>query len=886
MKNRRTVIIILGIILILINLLAFVVWFFIFYDNDSLGYVDLKFIRENTSWDDENKLSELTVERGYDDANITGFNLIFDFEKGSVKHFVEELIDKGEKKVIKLNFSNFEEGNLVSIKIVPVFDGKEGRVTDEILFEVIPKNNLGENKDFDEPVNRIDDDKKPCIPTKTCDDYVCGNKLSDGCKNILNCGCPTGKICHNGACVNETNAPCNDEGCISEGRFCEGNMPYECSADSKECLLRKNKTSCLSGQSCVLGVCHTLTSGTTTNITQYGITWYFDKPHQYGQFVNGDFWVVGPVNIINIDPRPDCSNGRHGTMINPRYGVTQGYDSRAPQWRTALCNGPQITANPGDTLMSSISLPVLTNKRYLKSASVLTIVDQVQSPDKFRPPYTRPSRETVSNNDKLIFSLNNVRWDYLPVLPRISGTPSISSSAALIQKVTIEHGSNWESKGTGINPLDNPYLYGRDISAYVSEISLQLMLDYSNEEKKQALVNLMQYGIDLYGIYLDGGHWNEDGGIFCGRKWPILFTGIMLEVDEIKSINRKFHEDQQTFYVSQSDIYSQPYRLRIYGSWGFPETVGFARVRNSSKIVEGINTAWMSTGILQGSNIIGTDGKSYTTIQKHKSSAENRPTTGNKWQEFWVLNPSANSPKKWEDEKNYIVRWFGVENDTEAYRIDGKAYEIIRVINNTHIELNRPYRGLTNNNAPFKTGQHFAYYGHANFGKFLDYLEYTSPNLGLPEWGIRHDTNPILDGLDWGSNYRQCCNANGWAGFILLAQAMEEKTKSKTIWNAPFLFDYQDRYIEVEGQLNYSTWTHSWRGAFPIKMWEAYRNNFGCRWTRDNPSNIYSNGHYVCGNEKYKCSWQASTCSTCTLVNSCSSYSSTRAKNYDPCGVC
>jgi hypothetical protein len=265
MKNRRTVIIILGIILILINLLAFVVWFFIFYDNDSLGYVDLKFIRENTSWDDMSRMAELTITRGSDKANITGFNVIFEFEKNTSKYYFNDNIREGEKKTIKLNFSDFNDGKLIMIKLTPIFDEREGRITDEILFENITKKDLGEKPN---PL------KEFCEPTKTCDDYVCGNKLSDGCKNILNCGCPTGKICHNGACVNETNAPCNDEGCISEGRFCEGNMPYECSADSKECLLRKNKTSCLSGQSCVLGVCHTLTSGTTTNITQYGITWY------------------------------------------------------------------------------------------------------------------------------------------------------------------------------------------------------------------------------------------------------------------------------------------------------------------------------------------------------------------------------------------------------------------------------------------------------------------------------------------------------------------------------------------------------------------------------------------------------------------------------------
>ncbi|HOI55253.1 MAG TPA: hypothetical protein PLP01_08395, partial [Phycisphaerae bacterium] len=32
-----------------------------------------------------------------------------------------------------------------------------------------------------------------------------------------------------------------------------------------------------------------------TEISQYGITWTLDKPALAGQFVNGDWWVVGPV---------------------------------------------------------------------------------------------------------------------------------------------------------------------------------------------------------------------------------------------------------------------------------------------------------------------------------------------------------------------------------------------------------------------------------------------------------------------------------------------------------------------------------------------------------------------------------------------------------------
>ncbi|MGD0041946.1 MAG: hypothetical protein ABSE84_16335 [Isosphaeraceae bacterium] len=40
------------------------------------------------------------------------------------------------------------------------------------------------------------------------------------------------------------------------------------------------------------------------NVSQYGITWTFDKPARVGHFINGDWYVVGPVTIKAIDPRP------------------------------------------------------------------------------------------------------------------------------------------------------------------------------------------------------------------------------------------------------------------------------------------------------------------------------------------------------------------------------------------------------------------------------------------------------------------------------------------------------------------------------------------------------------------------------------------------------
>ena len=40
------------------------------------------------------------------------------------------------------------------------------------------------------------------------------------------------------------------------------------------------------------------------SVSQYGITWTFEKPARAGRFVNGDWYVVGPVTVKAIDPKP------------------------------------------------------------------------------------------------------------------------------------------------------------------------------------------------------------------------------------------------------------------------------------------------------------------------------------------------------------------------------------------------------------------------------------------------------------------------------------------------------------------------------------------------------------------------------------------------------
>ena len=94
------------------------------------------------------------------------------------------------------------------------------------------------------------------------------------------------------------------------------------------------------------------------SVSQYGITWEFDHPVTSGQFVTGDWWVVGPVTIVKITPEPgpvsvdqsairinhwnDTSLKtdtamRNGSVIVQKAGYKQSYDSRAGAFDPSGC---------------------------------------------------------------------------------------------------------------------------------------------------------------------------------------------------------------------------------------------------------------------------------------------------------------------------------------------------------------------------------------------------------------------------------------------------------------------------------------------------------------------------------------------------------------------
>jgi len=89
---------------------------------------------------------------------------------------------------------------------------------------------------------------------------------------------------------------------------------------------------------------------------------------------------------------------------------------------------------------------------------------------------------------------------------------------------------------------------------------------------------------------------------------------------------------------------------------------------------------------------------------------------------------------------------------------------------------------------------------------------YSSSDIGTPEWGIRHAYVPAYDNKAWTAMYRTCCTAVAWGGEVLAIEAMG----LRGAWNHDALFDYMERYMNVDGS-QWNSWVRS--------MWVTYHSN-------------------------------------------------------------
>jgi hypothetical protein len=360
-----------------------------------------------------------------------------------------------------------------------------------------------------------------------------------------------------------------------------------------------------------------------TSLTQFGITWSFDRDYRTGQFANGDHWVVGPVTITKISPNDtnlSDSSDIHGSMVNPAPDVsapyTQGWDSRikntAYDGSLNVARKLPLRLQAGSSLVSVSSYSSVPTDRglYLKDAAVLTVLAAVPPDDSFRPPYSGTDKSIPGTVDDLNFTI-------LRTFAPVSNTPALSSFDGKFEQPMIDIVGQWENshvKNAGAGPN-----YGRDIAMNVGDAVLSLNLNYSNAQKRPLFIKIVQRGIDTYGLAKAGMDWFPNGGHNTGRKLPLLIAGKALgHADMLAWGDAKkhfiFQEDTQHWYIDQTDVKTKrgasdmtPYSSSMIGLPEWASDPLYQRHQTSSgwnksyRIVNGV----ANTGLVLAAEIMG-----------------------------------------------------------------------------------------------------------------------------------------------------------------------------------------------------------------------------------------------------------------------------------------
>jgi len=292
-----------------------------------------------------------------------------------------------------------------------------------------------------------------------------------------------------------------------------------------------------------------------TSVSQNGITWYFEGDKTVGQFVNGEWWVIGPVTITSItpvDPNPGDATDIHGSMINPTKDQ-QGLDSRSKGDRYVeslnIARRLPYTLQPGMSLMSGVS-HLAFDDGYLSKVAVLTVLASAPPAGSFRPPWYGPHKP-LFNKSSLDYS----------VLRKLAPTPNAPTPASLtngdMKHVLIDLFTGGASANSEFKANTLTEHYGREISKATTRAALALQLNYTDAQKEALLIEVVQRGIDLYGSLLGGYTFTPDGGHNHGRKLAMYIAAKTLgHADMLARCNATTHpvfqEDLQHAFVTSA----------------------------------------------------------------------------------------------------------------------------------------------------------------------------------------------------------------------------------------------------------------------------------------------------------------------------------------------
>lgn len=106
-------------------------------------------------------------------------------------------------------------------------------------------------------------------------------------------------------------------------------------------------------------------------------------------------------------------------------------------------------------------------------------------------------------------------------------------------------------------------------------------------------------------------------------------------------------------------------------------------------------------------------------------------------------------------------------------------------------------------------------------------VDYTEEDIGLPEWGINHQSNPAVDNSNYAAGYRRI-NGRSLIGHALTIHIMG----LQEAWNRDVFLEYEDRWWALDYDPTNESYPHKYGDDtdFTRNMWEVYRNDYPPVW--------------------------------------------------------
>lgn len=337
------------------------------------------------------------------------------------------------------------------------------------------------------------------------------------------------------------------------------------------------------------------TPGEYLSVSRDDIIWTFASPVSAVPTVTGDWLVPAGTIVVEITPGfRSIPREMSGSMVNPGVvrntsttnALDHGYDEAAyAQYDDgyykrrlnvgrSIALGEPYVMRAGDALVSVISYEEAGRRSQIWKAAVLYAVATLPTEAVFRPGIAPEASNELVPAAQVDFSK-------LQSMTMLSDGPDVESVIDGVVRLFLDHGYEWLPRY--LRPEFNMDNYGREFSHRAGRATLIANCDIPTEQKQRLVYALVQRGIDYHGWaqsakandhardWMRGG-----GGHLQGRKWLVLFAGLMLDDASMTAMGGdlptsgiEWQEDDQTFTVEVARSY-QGYTVGMIGmaEWG------------------------------------------------------------------------------------------------------------------------------------------------------------------------------------------------------------------------------------------------------------------------------------------------------------------------------